>query len=100
MLHLIVIFAAVLISAPTLTRGSAATPPPRFLTPPAAREILDIQDSSLTYGPYGQVWRVPMQQREIALTFDDGPYPFYTPLLLHVLERSSVPATFFIVGRS
>jgi peptidoglycan/xylan/chitin deacetylase (PgdA/CDA1 family) len=36
----------------------------------------------------------------IALTFDDGPYPFYTPLLLHVLDRSHVAATFFCVGRS
>ncbi len=55
---------------------------------------------ALFYGPYGEVWRVPMVRREIALTFDDGPYPFYTALLLHVLERSRVPATFFIVGRS
>lgn len=57
-------------------------------------------DELSAYGPYGEVWRVPMRRREIALTFDDGPYPFYTPLLLHVLERSRVPATFFIVGRS
>ena len=51
-------------------------------------------------GILGEVWRVPMERREIALTFDDGPYPFYTPLLLHELERSRVPATFFLVGRS
>jgi peptidoglycan/xylan/chitin deacetylase (PgdA/CDA1 family) len=48
----------------------------------------------------GAVWRVHTPRKDIALTFDDGPYPFYTPLLLHVLERSRVPATFFIVGRS
>jgi peptidoglycan-N-acetylglucosamine deacetylase len=47
-----------------------------------------------------QVWRVPTRKRLIALTFDDGPYPFYTPLLLHVLDRSHVSATFFCVGRS
>jgi peptidoglycan/xylan/chitin deacetylase (PgdA/CDA1 family) len=41
-----------------------------------------------------------MTRRLIALTFDDGPYPFYTPLLLHVLDRSHVSATFFCVGRS
>jgi peptidoglycan/xylan/chitin deacetylase (PgdA/CDA1 family) len=41
-----------------------------------------------------------MHRRLIALTFDDGPYPFYTPLLLHVLDRSHVAATFFCVGRS
>lgn len=41
-----------------------------------------------------------MHRREIALTFDDGPYPFYTPLLLHELERSHAVGTFFLVGRS
>jgi len=51
-------------------------------------------------GPLGEVWRVPMRRKEIALTFDDGPYPFYTDLLLHELERSHVVATFFLVGRS
>ncbi|HEV2038046.1 MAG TPA: polysaccharide deacetylase family protein [Candidatus Eremiobacteraceae bacterium] len=56
-------------------------------------------DPGLGYGRYGEVWRVRMERKEIALTFDDGPYPFYTPVLLHVLERSHVPATFFIVGR-
>jgi len=52
------------------------------------------------YGPYDEVWRVHTLRKDIALTFDDGPYPFYTPLLLHVLDRSSVHATFFVVGRS
>ena len=51
-------------------------------------------------GKLGEVWRVPMARKEIALTFDDGPYPFYTPLLLHELERSHAVGTFFIVGRS
>lgn len=48
----------------------------------------------------GRVWFVPMQRKEIALTFDDGPYPFYTPLLLHQLEQANAPATFFLVGRT
>jgi peptidoglycan-N-acetylglucosamine deacetylase len=51
------------------------------------------------YGPYDEVWRVPTKRKDIALTFDDGPYPFYTPVLLHVLERSRVHATFFVIGR-
>jgi peptidoglycan-N-acetylglucosamine deacetylase len=51
------------------------------------------------FGPYDEVWRVPTKRKDIALTFDDGPYPFYTPVLLHVLERSNVRATFFVIGR-
>jgi len=35
----------------------------------------------------------------IALTFDDGPYPIFTPLLLDQLRSLHVPATFFLIGR-
>ena len=35
----------------------------------------------------------------IALTFDDGPYPIFTPLLLDRLHDLGVPATFFLIGR-
>ncbi len=34
----------------------------------------------------------------MALTFDDGPYPVYTPMLLDVLRDLHVPATFFLIG--
>lgn len=34
----------------------------------------------------------------VALTFDDGPDPVYTPLVLDVLARHGVNATFFLVG--
>ncbi len=37
--------------------------------------------------------------RLIALTFDDGPYPLGTPLLLDELHDLGVPATFFYIGR-
>jgi len=36
---------------------------------------------------------------EIALTFDDGPHPDYTPKILEILKRYNVKATFFIVGK-
>ncbi len=37
--------------------------------------------------------------RQIALTFDDGPYPVDTPLLLDMLAELRIPATFFLIGR-
>ena len=37
--------------------------------------------------------------RLVALTFDDGPYPVATPLLLQTLRDLRVPATFFLIGR-
>lgn len=36
--------------------------------------------------------------QSVALTFDDGPHPAHTPLVLDVLKRFGVPATFFCVG--
>ena len=35
---------------------------------------------------------------EVALTFDDGPHPLYTPLLLKILKSRGILATFFVVG--
>lgn len=37
-------------------------------------------------------------RREVALTFDDGPHPDFTPQVLEVLRRYDVKATFFCVG--
>lgn len=36
--------------------------------------------------------------KKIALTFDDGPYPKYTNLLLDILKKENVPATFYVLG--
>ena len=37
---------------------------------------------------------------EVALTFDDGPSPKYTPLLLDGLKERNVRATFFFLGKN
>jgi peptidoglycan-N-acetylglucosamine deacetylase len=37
--------------------------------------------------------------RAVALTFDDGPHPQFTPRLLDILRKYNVRATFFVVGR-
>jgi cellulose synthase/poly-beta-1,6-N-acetylglucosamine synthase-like glycosyltransferase/peptidoglycan/xylan/chitin deacetylase (PgdA/CDA1 family)/spore germination protein YaaH len=36
--------------------------------------------------------------KEVALTFDDGPDPKYTPQILDILKARHVPAAFFVVG--
>jgi cellulose synthase/poly-beta-1,6-N-acetylglucosamine synthase-like glycosyltransferase/peptidoglycan/xylan/chitin deacetylase (PgdA/CDA1 family)/spore germination protein YaaH len=36
----------------------------------------------------------------IALTFDDGPDPEWTPAILDILQREKVPATFFVIGKN
>jgi peptidoglycan/xylan/chitin deacetylase (PgdA/CDA1 family) len=44
------------------------------------------------------VWRVRTDRREVALTFDDGPDPEWTPQVLELLRRHRAKATFFMVG--
>jgi len=39
-------------------------------------------------------------RRQVALTFDDGPHPRWTPELLDRLEQSGLVGTFFVVGSS
>ncbi len=36
----------------------------------------------------------------LALTFDDGPDPRWTPAILDILKQEQVPATFFIIGKN
>lgn len=38
------------------------------------------------------------EQKKIALTFDDGPHPYYTEQLLDGLKERDVVATFFVTG--
>lgn len=49
--------------------------------------------------PVFGVRQVAMQERLVALTFDDGPQPPYTDRILQVLDRFQVQATFFEIGR-
>lgn len=44
--------------------------------------------------------RFSPRQNEIALTFDDGPSPVYTPALLDLLKEQDVHATFFLVAEN
>lgn len=46
------------------------------------------------------VQRTGAHRRKVALTFDDGPDPTWTPQILDVLRRERVPATFFVTGAS
>jgi peptidoglycan-N-acetylglucosamine deacetylase len=45
------------------------------------------------------LWRLPVGSRKVALTFDDGPDPTFTPQMLDLLARMEVKATFFVIGR-
>ncbi|WP_338465685.1 glycosyltransferase [Novosphingobium sp. ZN18A2] len=77
-------------------------------TPRAGRRTVTVDPrsgdvSNETYDnlptPY-VVQRTGARPHLVALTFDDGPDPEWTPKILSILERYHVPATFFVVGEN
>ena len=48
----------------------------------------------------GQMENPIEEKPKIALTFDDGPSPTYTPMLLDGLKKRKIKATFFLIGES
>ncbi len=44
------------------------------------------------------VWEVPTDDKIIALTFDDGPFPKTTDMILDLLKKYNAKATFFVLG--
>ncbi|SFU86925.1 polysaccharide deacetylase family protein [Alicyclobacillus macrosporangiidus] len=70
--------------------------------------VLVVAAVALGYAVMPNIWtrvfkrtalrRVPAAGRRVALTFDDGPDPKYTPRLLDVLAQCGVRATFFVIA--
>jgi peptidoglycan-N-acetylglucosamine deacetylase len=46
------------------------------------------------------VQRSGYKPKTLALTFDDGPDPVFTPQILDVLKKYDVKATFFVIGKN
>src|SRR2546423_11199233 len=70
-----------------------------------AREVkLDASGTFINYERYTATPSTYVIQRTgdrpglVALTFDDGPDPIWTPRILDLLKAEQVPATFFIIG--
>jgi peptidoglycan/xylan/chitin deacetylase (PgdA/CDA1 family) len=42
---------------------------------------------------------LPLQDHEVVLTFDDGPLPPYTNIILDILKSQCVRANYFLIGR-
>lgn len=45
-------------------------------------------------------WRIPTEDKQLYLTFDDGPIPEVTPWVLEQLAQYNAKATFFCVGEN
>lgn len=92
--HLAVLVAAVL--APFA--ASAQSCPPHAL---GTARVIEV-DSATTprVGRKHFPQTLPLQRKELVLTFDDGPVPETTPKVLDALKAECVRATFFLLGRN
>ena len=45
------------------------------------------------------IWHVNTSQKMIALTFDDGPSPTFTPQIIEILKKNNVKGTFFVIAK-
>jgi len=70
------------------------------------RHLVSAKDGEISDETYQQapssyvIQRTGDQPGKIALTFDDGPDPTWTPKVLDVLKEKGVKGTFFIVGEN
>ncbi|MFQ5335707.1 MAG: polysaccharide deacetylase family protein, partial [Flavobacteriales bacterium] len=46
------------------------------------------------------IWRIKTEKKELYLTFDDGPTPGITELVLDILHHYNAKATFFCLGKN
>jgi cellulose synthase/poly-beta-1,6-N-acetylglucosamine synthase-like glycosyltransferase/peptidoglycan/xylan/chitin deacetylase (PgdA/CDA1 family)/spore germination protein YaaH len=74
----------------TVTMDDDDTIPPEYLS--AISESMDSYPLPYTVSQYGY------HPKQVALTFDDGPDPTWTPKILDVLKQYHVTGTFFMIG--
>lgn len=85
-------------SGEVLRVGSTPVAGQRRITLDAHNMVTDQQFTQLPL-PFS-IERAGYRPGLVALTFDDGPDPDWTPKILDILKQKQVPATFFIVGEN
>jgi peptidoglycan/xylan/chitin deacetylase (PgdA/CDA1 family) len=79
----------------TTTAPSTVPPAPSTTAPPEPAP----PTAPVVHGRIHDVPRGEPGAPTVALTFDDGPDPRWTPAVLDILSQAGVPATFCLVGR-
>jgi len=69
----------------------------RVLTIDSATGLISDETFKDLPEPY-RVARYGASKNRLAITFDDGPDPQWTPKILDILKREQAPATFFLIG--
>jgi len=74
----------------TVTMDDDTTIPSHYLS--VVAETMDSYPLPYTVSQYGY------HPKQVAITFDDGPDPIWTPKILDVLKQYNVKGTFFMIG--
>jgi peptidoglycan/xylan/chitin deacetylase (PgdA/CDA1 family) len=105
--HLATAVAALSLASCQSVRTQEATPPPLdrpvdlSLSPAAATSTATPSPTPAAKPSARHSYNsVPGVGRVIAITFDDGPSPKLTPMLLDMLAERKIKATFFVVGQN
>lgn len=91
LIHLVVLL--ILPGALACALPSVQQRPPASSNPRTRHGLLRMSST-----PAHILWKGNPARSEVALTFDDGPQPVFTPRILAILRRANVKATFFDVG--
>jgi len=97
------VIGSALLGAVGITMGAAADP---YVFAAGAEDARDADigyaagtgGTALRAGRHEVVWSVPTTAPLVAVTFDDGPHPDYTPRILAALQKARVTATFNVMG--
>jgi cellulose synthase/poly-beta-1,6-N-acetylglucosamine synthase-like glycosyltransferase/peptidoglycan/xylan/chitin deacetylase (PgdA/CDA1 family) len=92
-----VIFAELALAGYVSGTGQEGADPTQTDGPPAPAAVRQ-GGPIVRVGTDGQIDTARMPAGTIALTFDDGPDPQWTPKILDVLARHHAHATFFVIG--
>src|SRR5262249_31670721 len=96
-LVLLAVFVCVALAGWTHGVGAEGTGPATQTGPAGPQSIMD-GGPVVRIGADGQPVTRSMAANTVALTFDDGPDPQWTPAVLEVLRRHHAHATFFVIG--
>lgn len=65
-----------------------------------ASKIREKHDREAAMGiKFDEIIRGNPKVKEVALTFDDGPHPDFTPKIVDILWKHNIKATFFVIGK-
>lgn len=67
---------------------------------PESRQLFGLQVRAMDQGLRPVIRQGDASEKVVALTFDDGPDPRFTPRIIDILKKESVIATFFMIGES